>query len=270
MRSLFSRTHPTLADRTDQAAGLRRLFSGGAHQRFVAVASNPHVACAGVLLERLTAAFAAQACHTLVIDASESAPVPSAAVLEDPALGLEPLGERLSCVAARGLPQGLREVPGGAALWLQRLAAAAPQCDVLLVHAPATDLSRFFDGRALHPLLLAAEGDDGLTHALASLRLLAARHRCTQFDLLLGLPMTSPQAARAVRHLGGWARSRLNLGLRHGVAVDPARDAQEPAVPPTLAQLAAALLEQHDEQEPGNWHPGGGDAARGAALPARN
>jgi flagellar biosynthesis protein FlhG len=268
MRSLFTRSQLTLSDRTDQAAGLRRLFSGGAHQRFVAVASNPHVACAGVLLERLTAAFAAQACHTLVIDASESAPVPAAAVLEDPALGLEPLGEGLSYLAARCLSQGLRDMSGGAALWLHRLAAAAPQCDVLLVHAPATELSRFFEGRALHPLVLAAEGADSLAHALASLRLLAARHRCAQFDVLLGVPMSSPQAARAVRHLGGWARGRLNLGLRHGVAVDPAREREEPVVPPLLARLAAALLE-HDEQEPGNWHPDG-DAGRGAAVPARN
>jgi flagellar biosynthesis protein FlhG len=257
----------TLADRTDQAAGLRRLFSGGTHQRRVAVASNPHVACAGVLLERLTAAFAAQGCRTLVIDAADGAGVPAAAVLEDPALGIEPLGESLACLQARGLAQSLRGVGGGAAQWLQRLGAAAPQHDVLLVHAGATDLSRFFDGRVLTPLLLATEGADSLTHALASLRLLAPRHRCTQFDVLLGAPMTSPQAAHAVRHLGGWARNRLGLGLREGVAVDPARDGQAPGVPPMLARLAAVLLED-EEQEPGRWLPGGG-TARGGAVPAR-
>jgi flagellar biosynthesis protein FlhG len=268
MRSLLARHQPSLSDRTDQAAGLRRLFSRGAHQRFVAVASNPHVACAGVLLERLTAAFAAHGCRTLVMDATDGAGVPAAAVLEDPALGVEPLGEGLSYLAARGLAQGLRSMSGGAAPWLQRLAAAAPQCDVLLVHAEATDLSRFFDGRVLSPLLLATEGADSLAHALASLRLLSARHACPQFDVLLGTPMSSPQAAQAVRHLASWARGRLGLGLREGVAVDPARDGEAAAVPPLLARLATVLLEQ-DEQEPGGWHPGG-DAGRDEAVPARN
>lgn len=250
-------------DAGDQAAGLRRLFGAGAPQRWVAVASNPHVASAGLLLERLTAALAAQGGHTLVIDAADNAPAPAPAVLQDPALGIEPLGEGLSYLAARGLPQRLGEARGDAAQWLSRLAAAAPQCRVMVVHAGAVELSRFFDGRALNPLVLAAEDMDSLTHALASLRLLATRHRCAQFDLLLGAPMSSPQAARAVRHLAGCARSRLGLGLREGVAVDPACDAAD--VPGALARLAAQLLEREDLPGAPGWHPGGGSAGRDAA-----
>jgi flagellar biosynthesis protein FlhG len=259
-----------VSDRTDQAAGLRRLFSGGAHQRYVSVAANPHVSDAGLLLEWLTAALAAQGCNTLVIDAAESAAEPVPAVLDDPALGIEPLGDGLSYLAARGLQQRLLEARGSAAQWLQRLAASAPQCDVLMVHAGAAELSRFLEGRALSPLLLAAEGADSLAHALASLRLLASHHRCAQFDLLLGAPVSSPQAVRAVRHLAGCARSRPGVVLREGVAVDPARRADAAAVPPALARLATALLETEEQDVGKAWHPGGGDAAPDAAASARN
>ena len=53
MREIPSRTLPS-----DQADGLRRMFAGS-RPRFVALASNPHVAFAGVLIERLTAAYTA-------------------------------------------------------------------------------------------------------------------------------------------------------------------------------------------------------------------
>ncbi|NML14897.1 flagellar biosynthesis protein [Azohydromonas caseinilytica] len=266
---MVARPPQTLSERTDQAAGLRRLFSGGTHQRHVAVAANPHVLSAGVLLERLTAALAAQGCHTLVVDAADNAPTPAPAVLEDPALGIERLSDALSYLGARGLPPRLAQTPRNAAQWLLQLAAATPQADVLLVHAGAAELSRFFDGRALQPLVLAAEDADSLTHALASLRLLASRHHCTQFDLLLGTPVSSPQAARAARHLAGCARTRLGMGLREGVAVDPARDMPPGAVPAALARLAAALLEQ-EELETGKWPLGGGGADRAVTSPARN
>jgi flagellar biosynthesis protein FlhG len=271
MRSLLSRRPPpSLSDRTDQAAGLRRLFSGGAHQRYVPVVTNPHVSGVGALLEQLTAALAAQGCNTLVIDAAESAAAPAPAVLEDPALGIEPLGNGLSYLAARGLLPQLLEARGSAAQWLQRLARAAPQYDVLMVHAGAAELSRFLEGRALSPLLLAAEDADSLAHALASLRLLATRHRCAQFDLLLGAPMSSPQAARAVRHLAGCARSRPGVVLREGVAVDPVREADPAAVPPALARLATALLKTDEHDADKGWHPGSGDAAPDAAASVRN
>ncbi len=269
MRSLLSRRQPLLSDRTDQAAGLRRLFSGGAHQRFVPVAANPHISGVGLLLERLTTALAAQGGNTLIIDTTGSAPEAAPAVLEDPALGIEPLGNGLSYLAARGLPARLLAAQGSAAQWLQCLARSAPQCDVLMVHAGAAELSRFFEGRAVNPLLLAGEEADSLAHALASLRLLGSRHRCTQFDLLLGAPMSSPQAARAVRHLAGWARNRPGAVLREGVAVDPACGADASAVPVPLARLAAALLKTEERQADQGWHPGG-DAALGSTSSARN
>lgn len=272
MQSLLSRRPPlSLSERTDQAAGLRRLFSGGAHQRFVPMAANPHVAGVGTLLERLTAALATQGCNTLLIDAAESAAEPAPAVLEDPALGIQPLGSGLSYLAARGLPTRLLELRASAAQWLQRLAASAPQYDVLMVHAGAAELSRFFEGRALNPLLLAAAGADSLAHALASLRLLASHHRCTQFDLLLGAPMSSPQAARAVRHLAGCARSRPGVVLRAGVGVDPARGAEDPAAATAaLQRLAAALLETDEHEADKGWHPGGDDAVLDSTASARN
>ena len=47
---------PIHASHDDQAAGLRRMFTGD-RERFVPVVSNPHVTCGGVLLERISAAF---------------------------------------------------------------------------------------------------------------------------------------------------------------------------------------------------------------------
>lgn len=265
MRHLFQRAGSMLAD---QADGLRRLFGAAPRrQALVAVASNPHVPCAGVLLERLTSAFAAAGRHTLVVDASEAAPAASEAVVEDPALGIEPLGDGLSYLAARGLALRHLDTQGSAATLLLRLQEAARTADVVLVHAGAGELSRLFDGRELHPVVLAGESADSLPHALASLRLLAARHRCRQFDLLLGVAPRSPLAAHHLRHLAGCARHKLDAVLREGVALDPAADVPPP---PALARLAAALLETEPQEEGKSWHPGGPVAARAATHPVRN
>ena len=65
MPGLHSRPVPL-----DQAHGLRRLFAH-ARVRFVPVASNPHVAFGGVMLERLCTALGEHGKHTLVVDAAE-------------------------------------------------------------------------------------------------------------------------------------------------------------------------------------------------------
>ena len=59
----------------DQAAGLRRLFEGRS-TRAIAVVSNPAVAWSGLLIEHLVHALGATGMHTMVVDASETAPVP--------------------------------------------------------------------------------------------------------------------------------------------------------------------------------------------------
>ena len=59
----------------DQAAGLRRLFEGRS-VRAMAVVSNPAVAWSGLLIEHLAHTLGAAGLHTLVVDASETAPEP--------------------------------------------------------------------------------------------------------------------------------------------------------------------------------------------------
>ena len=63
--------------RHDQAAGLRQMFSG-ACARFVPLVSNPHVVCGGVLLERLSTAFAERGARVLVVATAPAASAGSA------------------------------------------------------------------------------------------------------------------------------------------------------------------------------------------------
>src|ERR1700752_4227483 len=87
----------------DQAQGLRRLFAH-ARVRFVPVVSNPHVARAGLMLERLATAFAEGCLHTLWLDAAERASAPGEMALVDLGPCVEPLTTNIAFLAARGLP----------------------------------------------------------------------------------------------------------------------------------------------------------------------
>ena len=59
----------------DQAQGLRRLFASHT-VRCIPVVSNPSIAFAGAMLERLCTAYAEQGLRTLVVDAGEHARAP--------------------------------------------------------------------------------------------------------------------------------------------------------------------------------------------------
>ena len=85
--------------------GLRRLFAGRA-ARFMPLVSNPHVAFAGVMLERLTTrASPSMGLHTLVVDAADSAPRAARAGRARPgAPASSRCRRRCRYLAARGLP----------------------------------------------------------------------------------------------------------------------------------------------------------------------
>src|SRR5690349_16407102 len=150
----------------DQADGLRRLFAAS-RMRFVPCLSNPHVAFAGVLLERLCTAFAEHGLHVLLVDAGERSPQPN----ELAALGLagcvETLSSEVSYLAARGLPLRYVDTQGSTADFLGAVADAAPHADVVLMHAGATDLARLFSRRPERALLLASDHPASVTHAYA-------------------------------------------------------------------------------------------------------
>ena len=129
--------------RTDQAEGLRQMFAH-TRVRFIPVVSNPHIAFGGVLLERLCTAFAERRATTLVVDAAERAGEDGEMALVDLGQCIERLSDRVSYLAARGLPIRFVDAAGSTRAFLQRIAEAAPRCDVVLVHASAPELCRLF------------------------------------------------------------------------------------------------------------------------------
>jgi flagellar biosynthesis protein FlhG len=221
----------------DQADGLRRLFARRA-VRFVPLLANPHIAFGGVMIERLVTALGLLGRHTLVVDASErSAPASDLAPV-DLAACVERFGDDLSYLAARGLPLRHVDARGSTHAFLQAAADAAPHADVVLVHAPATDLARMFarhpDLEHVRPLLLADDRPSSVTHAYAGMKLLAQRAALLVFDLLLGAAPSSPRAGRIATQLASVADQFTGAVLRSAVQIDPASDALEPPAPEVL------------------------------------
>ncbi|HZV93853.1 MAG TPA: flagellar biosynthesis protein [Caldimonas sp.] len=226
-------TLPT-APRNDQASGLRQMF-GHTRVSFVPVVSNPHIGFGGVLLERLCTAFAERQAKTLVVDAAERAGEAGEMAMVDLGQCIEPLSEHVSYLAARGLPIRFVDAAGSTRDFLQRVAEAAPRCDVVLVHAGATELSRLFSQKRAGgawsdlpcPIVLAEDHPDSVTHAYAATKLLAHRAGLVVFDLLLGAAPQSPRAERIADKLGACADAFFGGALRRWARIDPAGDAGE-------------------------------------------
>jgi NAD(P)-dependent dehydrogenase (short-subunit alcohol dehydrogenase family) len=235
---LISRSPP------DQAHGLRRLFAQ-AGVRLVPVVANPHMAFGGVLLERLCTALADQGARTLVVDASERAPAPHELAVMGLAECIEALSADVSYLAARTLPLRYLDTHGSTAPFLQAVIDAAPQCEVVLVHAGASELSRLFARQTLatqvRPMLLADDHPASVTHAYAAMKLLALRAKTMVFHLLLGAAPASPRASRIAEQLASCADTFLGALLHDWALVDPASHAAE-APPPGLRRLARSML----------------------------
>jgi flagellar biosynthesis protein FlhG len=225
----------SLPARLDQADGLRRMFAGS-RVRFVPVVSNPHLSFGGLMLERLCSAFGEHGARVLVVDASERAQMPGEMALIELSECIEPLSERVSYLAARGLPLRLVDTHGFTSRLLEALVDAMPQVDVVLVHAPATDLCRLFSRRDprhaaredMRPLFLADDRPASVTHAYAAMKLLTQRAGLVVHDLLLGAAPNSPRAARIAIQLATCADTFLGAALRDSIQIDPAAPAAEP------------------------------------------
>lgn len=202
-----------------------------ARMRFVPVVSNPHVAFGGVMLERLTAAFAEHGRHTLVVDAGERSPEHSEMATLDMAECIEQLSPQVSYLAARGLPIKFVDTHGSTAPFLQAVADAAPRAEVVLVHAGATDLCRLFARSEARPLLLADDRPSSVTHAYAAMKLLTQRAGLVVHDLLLSAAPSSPRAERIAMQIASCADIFLGAVLRDCVQIDPATNAHEPPSP---------------------------------------
>ena len=224
----------------DQADGLRRLFAA-ARAHAIPVAGNPHAPHAAVALERLCAALGELGRHTLLVDATEAAPPARELATDGLAEGVETLAPTLSYLAAHGLPARYADARGAAGGLLAALADAAPQAEAIVVHAAAPELCRVFAGRAVRPVLLAHDHPRAVTHAYASLKLLATRGGWMTHDLLLTAAPDSPRAARIAAQLSGCADAYFGAVLHGWARVDPASGAGD-ATADDLRRLVRAQL----------------------------
>jgi flagellar biosynthesis protein FlhG len=234
----------------DQADGLRRLFAGR-RRHVLALAANPHVAFSGSVLDRVAAVLAAQGRQVLVVDAGASSPLPHELAGVDLAACIESIAPRVSYLPARGLPLAHVDTRGSAAGFIDAVQQAAPQADVVLLHADGIDLARVLKHRAARPLLLGADHPESIKHAYANAKLLAQRCGLMTFDLLLTAAPQSPRAADIAASLGSCADHFLGAVLRHWARIDPAGDPALPADSALAALLAAQLaLDDHAGPHP--------------------
>ena len=238
MRDFYSAA-PSRAPQ-DQADGLRRMFSGR-QRRVLPLVANPHVPFCGVVLDRLAAVLAEQGRQVLVVDAALHSPAAHELALLDLAACVERLSSRVSYLAARGLPMAHVDTRGCAGAFIDAVQAAAPQAEVILLHAEAADLARLLMHRSARPLLIAADHPESVKHAYATCKLLARRCGLMTYDLLLAAAPGSPRAPGIASTLAHCADGFLGALLHDWALIDPAG---EPAAPPdeAMARLLAAQL----------------------------
>ena len=226
--------------RADQADGLRRLFAGR-RQQVVPVVANAQVGCTGILLERLSLAFAELGAHALVVDAADAAPAPHELVDIDLPACIERLGRGVSYLAARGLVRRHVNTRGSSEAWLAAVEQAAPYADVIIVHAEARDLCRLLGAREVCPVLQATLESASLTDAYASMKLLSQRLGLMAFDLLVGMQAGPKRAQRVAERLASCADNFIGAVLRSHAAIDRDEPLDRPASP-QLSRLAADQL----------------------------
>ncbi len=224
----------------DQADGLRRLFAGR-RRRVMPLVANPHLPFSGLVLDRLAAVLAAQGHEVLVVDASAASPPPHELARVDLAACIERLSPRVSYLPARGLPMTCIDTRGSAGAFIDVVQLAAPQAEVILLHAEGAELVRIFKRRAARPLLLGADHPESIKHAYANLKLLVKRCELMTFDLLLTASPLSPRAAAIGASLAECADRFVGATLLHTALIDPACDLADPPDAALAALLAAQL-----------------------------
>ena len=232
----------------DQADGLRRMFAGR-QRRVLPLVANPYVPFSGLVLDRLSAVLSTvlsvSTSQVLVVDASSASPRPHEMAALDLAAGIEAVSPRVAYLPAGGLPMAYVDTRGSAGGFIDAVQRAAPQAELILLHADAPDLARIFKRRAARPLLIGSDHPDSIKHAYAGAKLLAQRCMLLSFDLLLAAAPQSPRAASIAQSLAGCVETFLGGVLCHTALIDPAG---EPAAPPdaALSALLAAQLALDD------------------------
>jgi hypothetical protein len=224
----------------DQADGLRRMFSGR-QRRVLPLVANPHVPFCGVVLDRLAAVLAGHGRQVLVVDAALHSPPAHELAILDLTACVERLSSRVSYLAARGLPLAHVDTRGCAGAFIDAVEAAAPQADVILLHAEAAELARLLMHRSARPLLIAADHPESVKHAYAACKLLARRCGLMTYDLLLAAAPGSLRAPGIASTLAHCADGFLGALLHDWALIDPAGEAAA-APDEALARLLAAQL----------------------------
>ena len=220
---------------------------GSARKFFIALAHNEQVAQATLVIDRLCDAAAALGLHTLVVDAADSAPAPHEMALIDLPSCIEAVSDDVSYLAARGLPIRHVDTQGRCGAFLEALEHAAPQADLVLVHAGTVDLARLFASQRLRPLLLGADTPRAMTEAYATLKRLAQRPGWLAHDLLIVADPDGPRTERLGESLAECAERFLGAAIHDCVVIDPRADAS--AAPDARlihllrAQMAQDLLQ---------------------------
>ena len=231
---------------TDQAAGLRRMF-GASRKRFLALAHNDQAEHSSLVIDRLCDAATALGLHTLVVDAADNAPAPHEMALIDLPSCVEALSDDVSYLAARGLPIRHVDTQGRCSAFLEALESAAPQADLVLVHAGTIDLARLFAAQRMRPLLVGADTPRAMTEAYATLKRLSQRPGWMAHDLLIVADPHGPRTARLGESLAECAERFLGAAIHDCVVIDPHTDthgAEARLVHLLRAQMAHDLL--HD------------------------
>ncbi len=229
----------------DQAQGLRQMF-GTDRPRILPVVANPESGAGGVMLERLCTALAEQGCRTLVVDAGHLAPHPAELAPVDVGPCIEPLGGGIYYLAARGLPMRHLDSHGSMASLLETVLQQAPEVDVLMVHAGASEMVRLLMGgigpiRPV-PLVLAGETLSSVTQAYASIKLMSMRGGWSVFDALLSVADNTRLARAISSQLSRCADDFLGVVLRQALTLDAMADPTDPP-PQALRRWTAHFLE---------------------------
>lgn len=231
----------------DQADGLRRLFGmSPAATVVVPLLANPHGAAQPRVLDRLAVLMAAQGRRVLVADAASTAPAPHELARVDLGACVVQATPRIGYVAARGLPLAHVDTRGSGGAFIDALLLAAPQADVVLLHADAIDLARLLKHRALRPVLLAADHPESIKHAYAGAKLLARRCELLTFDLLLVASPLSPRVAAITQSLASCLDAYLGAVLRGSALLDT----EGPADARACSALALLLAGQLAPNQP--------------------
>lgn len=232
----------------DQAHGLRRLFMRQP-LHMLPVVANPHVPGAHRLLEGLCRGLATRGLRCLVVDAAPGAGdigAQAGRALER-GIGLERWIERmnphLSVLAADPAWWNGKASADMLARWSRALRHAAPDTDVVVIHAAADALGHLFDRHPVCPLVLTGESASSLTHAYAAIKTLTRHAGLTRHAVLLDrpgpLPELPPAATRLVRCVHDFLGGRV-----HPVAWTDSLTASETDLSRQLCRLSLSLLRE--------------------------